>query len=166
MQAAICLTPAVPDLPSVSNQGRLVSARSVKQLTKDSWSQGTVWMNVLAAYILPHNLDFVSLMGGMPFSWQHRAVFWEKQTFSWSSATASSYWMTINSAFPIFLLKTKRLLYFLKILFTLEPKLKSAWVGGGKEEREKETSSRFPAEQGANLGQDPEMMGRLDGSVG
>lgn len=67
-QAAICLTPAVPDLPSVSNQGCLVSARSAKQLMRDAWGQSTVWMNVLAAHSLPRNFDFLSLLGGMPFS--------------------------------------------------------------------------------------------------
>lgn len=62
MQAAICLTPAVPDLPSVSNQGRLVSARSLKQLMKDALGQGTVWMNVLTVHSLQRNRDFLSLM--------------------------------------------------------------------------------------------------------
>lgn len=68
MQAAICLTPAVPDLPSVSNQGCLVSARSVKQLMKDALGQGTLWMNVLAAHGLQCSLDFLSLMSGMSLS--------------------------------------------------------------------------------------------------
>lgn len=36
MQAAICLTPAVADLPSVPNHGCLLSARSVKQLRRDA----------------------------------------------------------------------------------------------------------------------------------
>lgn len=110
VQAAICLAPAVPDPPSVSNQGHLVSARSVKPRMKDAWGQGTVWMTLLATHSLPHILNFLSLVGGTPLSMAtQRAVFQEKQTFSWSSATNFSYCVKSNSAFPTFLLTTKRL---------------------------------------------------------
>lgn len=108
MQAAICLTPAVPDLLSVSNQGRLVSARSAKQLMKDAWGQGAAWMNVLAAPSLPHNFNFLSLLDGMPLRLTtQRTAFWEKQTLPWSSVATSPYCRTTDSTFPTFLLKTK-----------------------------------------------------------
>ena len=104
MQAAICLAPAVPDLPSISNWGRLVYARSVKPWMKDAWGPGTVWMKMLAAHCLPRNFDFLSLMGGTPLSMTtQRAAFWEKQTFSWSSAVIFSHCVTINEVFPTFL---------------------------------------------------------------
>lgn len=78
---------AVPDLPSVSNWGCLVYARSVKPWMKDAWGPGTgVDENVGST--LPATQPWFPLINGWHTTLHDNteSCILRKQTFSWSSA--------------------------------------------------------------------------------